>query len=626
MRRTTCIAAGAWCCAVLATGATARASLTTSEAEEIRGYVAVEGHADRVRALVARPDLSADESAGAMTSALSGAAIDERRIAYLEDVVRNAPSTATRPVLAVATVRALLARADAIYAQHPADLDRAAGALGEIGRAYGFVAAEVSGLDTAMNDGARADIGKALVDHIGRNAPVLKLDAKEPLPVAKLRAQVAISVYDAMPDGATRRVDAADKLGLTGPRRTAMVELGILVLDASGSDERIADVRAALDRLPGAKVGTEAVFVGDEQATFRSRAPVVSAGDAVGPLGEAMSPWGGEADPPAVSARTWSLAHGLGVAALARALDKRPGLRVQVDQDGGAPAVANVAAMLAVDPGRTIDVAAARLLAGKRETAAWLADALGALAVFAPAAGAHDGLVVPLGTASATRVVLEPTGAVSAFKLGTHTWRIDRDGSGASAIKRDGAPVTLSTLATARVAATDGASWSGAGLVFARLAGSPKVAIASGPRVRLVGSTVADSIITPAPGDDLTLDADLHLDGAPAGIIVRARPVGTTFQAISVLLLPGDPIHSAVLLAEGSGADTAVAPVDALPAAAMVHVHLVLKGLTLTGTVGTAPVSVTLPAELAHGDIGLRAYPGGTLEVVGWQVGTGKKH
>jgi hypothetical protein len=47
--------------AAAAAEATAHASLTLSEVEQLRGYVATETHADRVRALVARPDLTADE-------------------------------------------------------------------------------------------------------------------------------------------------------------------------------------------------------------------------------------------------------------------------------------------------------------------------------------------------------------------------------------------------------------------------------------------------------------------------------------------------------------------------------------------------------------------------------------
>jgi hypothetical protein len=306
---------------------------------------------------------------------------------------------------------------------------------------------------------------------------------------------------------------------------------------------------------------------------------------------------------------------------------------VQIGQDGGAPGVATVVAMLVVDPSRTVDVACARLISGRRETAAWLADAMGVLAVAAPSADSRQGLTVPLGPAQATHVVLDPTGAVNAFRLDGHLWRLDREGSGAvSGIKRDGAPVVLSMLSTARVAATEGSSWNGAGLVFARLSGSPRVAIAAGPRVRVVGTHVGDAILAQAPGDDLTVEADVHIDGGPAGIVLHALAGSMTFSGVSLLIVPGAPAHAVLMVGDGTGMETAVSPAVEVPAAPVRHVKVVIKGRQLTASVGPAasPVSLSfsLPDNLLHGDVALRAYPGVTLEVSGWQVSSavaGKK-
>lgn len=628
MKTVTCAAALA---AALVVAHPASATLTTSEAEQVRGYVERADHADRVRALVARPDLTPDESAAVMASALGAIGLDDRHAAYLGEIVRAAPTPATRPVLAVAIVRGLLSRVDALYAAHPADLERAGAALTEVGLAYDFAATQVSGPDTSMTDASRAEVGRALSDHVGRNASLLRLDATVGPAVARLRAQVALTMLDSLPDGPTRKIDAADKLGVSGARRAVLVDMGLLVLDRGGSDDRIAQVRAVLDRMPQAREGAVALYIGDAQAALRSRGRVITVADAGGPLGEAASPWGGEADPPQVAALTMSVARGLADAAVARATDKRPGLGVQIGQDGGAPGVATVVAMLVVDPSRTVDVASARLVSGRRETAAWLADALGVLTVSAPAAdprtGGHDGLTVPLGLIQATHVALDPTGSVNAFRLDGHLWRFEREGSGAvSAIKRDGAPVALSMLPTARVAATDGNSWNGAGLLFARLSGSPRVAISAGPRVRLVGSHVGDAILAQAPGDDLTVEADVHVDGGPAGIVLHALAGSMTFSGVSLLVVPGAPAHAVLMVADGSGNETAASPAVEVPAAPVLHVKVVLKGKQLTAGVGPAasPVSLSfsLPDNLLHGDVALRAYPGVTLEVSGWQVST----
>jgi hypothetical protein len=615
--------------AVLGFALSASASLTTSESEQVRGYVEHADHADRVRALVARPDLTADESAAAMTSALAGVALDDRHMAYLLEMVRAAPTAATRPVLAVAIVRGLLARVDALYAAHPADLDRSNGALTEIGLAYDFAATQVSGEGTSMTDAARADVGKALADHVARNASLLRLDAAVSPAISRLRAQVALTMLESLPDGPTRKIDAADRLGLSGARRAILVDLGLLVLDRAGEGERLTQVRAVLERVPQAREGAVALFIGDPAPPLKARGRVLTVADATGPLGEAASPWGGEADPPQVSALTVSVARGLADAAVARAVERRPGLGVQIGQDGGTPGVVTVVAMLVVDPSRTVDVAAARLLGGRRETAAWLSDALGVLAVSAPSADAHQGLTLPLGPSSATHVSLDPTGSVNAFRLDGHLWRIEREGSGAvSALKRDGAPVALSMLPTARVPATDGSSWNGAGLVFARLAGSPRVAIAAGPRVRVVGTSVADAVLAPAPADDLTVEADLHLDGGPAGVVLHALAGRVSFSGVSLLLVPGAPAHAVLMVADGGGSETAVSSAVAIPGAATYHVTVVVKGKQLTASVGPAsgpavPLTFTLPDTLSHGDVALRAYPGVTLEVTGWKLSTG---
>lgn len=599
------------------TAGPARAALTATETQEVKAYVASETHADRLRALVARTDLSADESAAAMTAALDRAELDERRMAFLAEVVSGAPSAASRPVLAAAIVRGLLARADALYALHPADLDRSAH-LGDIGRAYAFAAAQVA----AAPDTARVDLAKALADHLAREATLLKLDVPVPVPVARVRAQAAIALFDAMPDGPSRRVDAADKLGLTGARRAALVGLGLLVADAAGGEGHVGDVRALLERLPGAREGAEAVFVGDEKAAFRARAGVVSTDDAPpGPLATASSPWGEEVAAPAVDGPLVAVARGLAAAALRNALDRRPSLRTAVERDGQA-AVATAAAMLAVDAPRTLEVAAARSLAGKRESLSALVDAIGALAVFAPATPPAEGLALPLGHGRATHVSLDPSGVATAFHLDGHQWRVDRDPAGAvTGLRRDGAPVIASMLPGVRAPATQATSWSGAGLVFARLAGSPRVSITAGPRIRVVGTGVADSASTPAPADDVAVDADLRVEGGPAGLVVRAVPGAAGFRGVSLVVVPGTPSRALLLVADGAGTDTAAAPAVDVPAPSVtMHVRLVARGSRVEATVGGASLATWLPPDFAHGDVALRAYPGASVEVTSWRV------
>src|SRR5580704_17889424 len=125
--------------AVLSVAAPSRASLTPSEAEQVRRGVVTASDLGRVRALVARPDLSADEAAAAMISPLTNTTLDAAHVSFLRDLVFGDSSAASRPVLVVATVRGALARADAVIGQHLLDLDRAPAALAELGRVYSWV-------------------------------------------------------------------------------------------------------------------------------------------------------------------------------------------------------------------------------------------------------------------------------------------------------------------------------------------------------------------------------------------------------------------------------------------------------------------------------------------------------
>jgi hypothetical protein len=92
----------------------ARAVLTPSEDLIVRQLVgtALTQNVARVRAIVARPDLTADESAAALSHALAPAQLTDARVAFVRELVFGAGSQASRSVLAAAVTRGLLARAD----------------------------------------------------------------------------------------------------------------------------------------------------------------------------------------------------------------------------------------------------------------------------------------------------------------------------------------------------------------------------------------------------------------------------------------------------------------------------------------------------------------------------------
>lgn len=446
---------------VLSTAASSRASLTPSESEQVRRGIATASDLGRVRALVARPDLSPDEAAAAVGAPMKTTALDANHLAFLHDLVFGDTPDSSRPVLVVAVMRGVLARADALIAQHPLDLERTPAALAELQSAYGYVE-QVAAAAPAANLPAstRTECATALAAHEAHNATVLSPQATVGPAVALVRAQAAIAYLDLAPDGATRRIDVADGLGLTGARRAMLLERGLLALDAGGPDARIASLRELLDRLPALRDGLEAIVVGRDVPGLSARdGAVLATGDDPGGAAGPTLLWGADVRSPPGDGWTTAVARGLATVAVSRAAARDDALRAQIERDGGVSGVAAMAAMLILNGPLAVDAAAARLLAGRKESAACLADAIAALAVFAPAPTAAEGRSIAVGSAKTagaaatklTRVVLGPQGAATSFRLENRGWVFERDAGGAvKGMRRDGLPVSASMLAAAR--------------------------------------------------------------------------------------------------------------------------------------------------------------------------------
>ena len=528
-----------------ARAAGARASLTTSETEQVRGYVASETHADRVRALVARPDLERRRvGSGDDVGARGG---DARRPA--DGVPRRGRAGGADGRLAArarrghragaagAGRRPLCRSTRRTSAQSPA--------LAEIARAYVFVAGEVSGRGPRDDRrDARRCRACARRSRRARGGACCISTSPCPVPSRGCAPRPRSSLLDAMPDGPTRRVDAADKLGAhRRAARGARRARGCSCMDATGADARVAE-RAGAARAASrcTRGGRGRLRRGRARALPRHAALVVATDDAPpGALAEAASPWATGGPPPAVEASTVVVARGLAEAAVRRAVDKRPALRASVERDG-APAVANAAAMLVVDAPRTLDVAAARSIAGKRETLAAVADALGVLAAFAPRRP---------GRRRARRSARPRPGHPRVARADGYRYRVPRRRSPLAHRPRSRRAPSWASSATvlrwrrrcsrrraspqpkrSRGTARGSSSRASPGRPSCHLRGTSR---------RVVGSSVSDAISAPAPGDDVAVDADLHVDGGPGGIVVRALPGTVGFKGVSLLVVPGHP-------------------------------------------------------------------------------------
>src|SRR6185437_92353 len=162
------------------------------------------------------------------------------------------------------------------------------------------------------------------------------------------------------------------------------------------------------------------------------------------------------------------------------------------------------------DAPRAIDLAMARFLAGRTESAALVCDAIGVLAASAGPSGVqsivlgqgeHDGSISarPL-----SAVTLAPSGAATGFTLAGARWEIVRDATGAvTGVHRDRQPIAFAMLQNARIPITGGAAWTGGGLAMRALYGSPLVGIVHGPRIRIEGRGDLDAAALTAPADDV---------------------------------------------------------------------------------------------------------------------------
>ncbi|HVH41621.1 MAG TPA: hypothetical protein VM925_04740, partial [Labilithrix sp.] len=558
----------------------ANAALTSSEKGQIKDFVAAARAEDaqKVRSLVARTDLGADESAAVLTEAITPVAFTDQRGIFLKELAFGGASAPSRPVLVLAEVKALLARADAIYQRYVGGLDHEPRAIQELVAIYGWldqVIANAGKPTVTSHDGSAGiptatyeECSKVLRDHVERQARWIKGDGVIPGTVARLRAQAHAALLDMLPDGLTRRVDAAQRLGLKGARRTMLVEWGILFADAGTADDaKVERVRQILTRLPGARVDLAVIYAGGDrgESVLRARGAVVH----VAPSAERY-PFSEEVAPGTYDAAMSAISHDLSVVAARRALDARAELRAQVERDAAAasgdagrllgrpraPSVEHVlgAAIhtLLVDAPRAIDVSFARLLGSRPETAALLSDAVGALAAFGAEEKDGKAARIELGKANGwtpvTAIHLAPNGAALGFTIDGHAWSIDRATPSYAVMggRRDGQPVSPSQL-SAKGIPRDGTQWIYSGYTFNKRRGAPRVALSAGaekgggPNVKLLGTGADgfDVVAVAAPAPDFSFEGELAVRDAPGGIALRASTTKKGFRGVALIVTPG---------------------------------------------------------------------------------------
>ena len=646
--------------AIFLGAASANAALTSSEKGQIKDFVAGARaeNAQKVRALVARTDLGPDESVAALSAAVAPVAFTEPRGIFLKELAFGGASAASRPVLVVSAVKALLARADAIYQRYVGGLDHEPRAVQELIAIYGWLDSTVAnaGSPTAdAHDGSAGipaatyeECSKALREHIDQQARWLKGDGVVPETVSRLRAQAQVTLFDMLPDGLTRRVDAADRLGIKGARRTMLTTWGILFADSGKVDDAKVDgVRKVLAVLPGARDGLGLVYVGDARGgtqPLRARGLVAH----VAP-GAERYPFADETPPSGYDPSVSAIAHDLSVLAAKRGLDRLGDLRAQAERDAAAasgdpgrllgrpraPSVEHVigAAIhaLMTDAARAVDLSYARMLGSRPESLALLSDALGVLALHPVEDGdtKSKGPKVVVGAADgathASGLRLAPNGAALGFTLGGNAWSIDRASPTYIVMggQRNGKPVTAAPL-SAKGVPREGTAWTGSGYTFAKLRGAPRVGLSAGsdanagPNVKLLGggSDGFDAITVAPPGPDFTLEGELTVGEAPGGVALRASATKKGLRGVALVVTPGG--RTTLTIVDDGGETNLAAPIESPKGP--VAVKLTVQGANVEAVVGKSTLKGTLPASLAKGDVALIGKRNASVDVAGFTL------
>ena len=632
--------------------ADAHASLTSSERAQIRDFVAGARaeNAGRVRSLVARTDLTAEESANALVEATKPVAFTPQRARFFQEMTFASSSAASRSVLVRSLVRALLARADVVHHQFVGGLDHEPRAVSELMAIYAFVDERVANAgkptpvaadgSNGISRAAYEDCATALGAHIDGNRRWLKGSGPVAATVAGLRAQAQVALLDLSPHRTTRYVDVAAKLGLSQARSDLLVRHGLLLADTGNVDDaHVARLTAWLSALPDGHDGVSVLFAATPSSALRARGQVLAAS----PVAPAY-PFGEEVTPGPWDAELARLVGPIVDRAAVKALAARPTFSAIVTRDvtatkgeasrmlgrPAAPSVDHVLAgavlALVVDGRRAIDSAFARHLVGTNEPSALLSDAL---AVLAAQAGAGDKVRVggPDGDVEVSAVKSAASGDVTGFTLDGASYTLERvsPAFAVGAVKRGGVPVSLSHLKAARFPVVDGALWGAAGApTFGRLRGAPRAGVGTGgagnggqrgATVRMVGvgAQGLDAIGTSPPGDDVKVEADVTVTGGRGGVVLRASSARDGLRGVGVLFSSG----KLELVSFGDkGAESPLAPAASLTTMPT-HIAVTLKGADIEVKAGDKTLKGKVPEQLRRGQVAVVAARGVSVQLSG---------
>lgn len=667
----------------------AHAALTDSEKAQVSGFIRSGElkNAARIRALVARPDLAVDEAAAPLSAGFAAVPFDPKREMLAREILLGPGSAAARSELTPALVRALLARASSAYAAMPASesgpeaskADRLAAETVAIHRFVTDVIANagrppVDGHDASA--GIRDDALKSCIEayraHFERHAAILRPGSKLSPSLVPVRAQASLAVVD-LSRGLLQRHEVSALLGLGGVRKAAFERHGTLVEDGgSATDERLAEVIRFLDLAPRAATELGLWLV--------SKAPVRGLGSRAGRVGARVSLGSSRGAPTAAAlwpedvipsrpdrelgevaySAAWFITRAAfkakpQLAKTAAQIATRAGRagapgQLAVDLDAsvlpvpgtvGPGSQASSAELFAVhslrllllDAPRALELALSRAVQGRDEPLA--AFVLGA-SLLAATGGSADEVWVsrtdPGGAVSADKLtgVKLTNDLLSAFELDSKKVEVSLGSDGqVDKLQVDGAAPRLSMLRRVRFVPKAGDAWQVGGQRWEKISGAPRGLAVDDGRFVLGAAEPSDGFDAVVTGDDatdVTVHAHLSVKGRGGGLVVRAQAGQKSYDGVALLVTAEPSPQATLVLVDGKGKATELAPPVALPAPGEAGYLAVLsvKGQKVSASVDGKKLEAKLTRGVGSGRVGLVVPAAGTVEVTGFARGAPK--
>lgn len=678
-----------FCLAVSLHAGSAFAALTDSEKAQIQGFVRAgePKNAARIRALVARPDLSVEEAAEPLAAGFAAVPFDEKRERLAREILLGPGSVSARSELAPPMVTALLARASAVLRSMPVsevgpEAVKADKLAAEVVRVHRFVTDVIANAGRPPADGHDAAAGfrddalrraiEAYRAHFERHASVLKPGTRLSPSLVPVRAQAALAVVD-LSRGLSQRHEVSALLGLSGQKKSMFERHGTLIEDGgTASEERLGQAARFLDASPRAASGLSLWLLskapvrglGSREARVGAR---VSLGSTAG-APSAAPLWPDDVEPSRPDRELAEIAYSAAwivtraafkerpelakTAALIASRATRAGAAGQLAPDleasllsppGGEPVAAHGASaelfaahslrLLLLDAPRALELALARAIAGRDEP---LAAFVLASSLLAATGGSADEIAVGRTEASGAVSADQLTGvkltnaAVSAFELDGKKLEVSLGSDGqVDKVLVDGAVPRLSKLRRVRLVPRPGDAWLVGSQRWDKLGGAPRGLAVDDGRFVLGAAEPSDgfdAVVTGEAEREPTVHARVLVKGRGGGLLVRGQPGEKSYDGIALLISTDPKPKATLILVDGKAKATELAPgVELGPAGPGGYlVVLSARGQSVSATVDGKKLEAKLARGAGSGRSGLMVAGAGQIEVSGFGRGAPK--